>query len=89
MRVRPFITGFAIVLGACGTAWTVDKFEAPEAGFAHRRTYGWKDSEFGLPAEVDPAALERADRALRSRSIPSSRARATSAPRAPTAPTCS
>jgi Domain of unknown function (DUF4136) len=66
MRVRPFITGFAIVLGACGTAWTVDKFEAPEAGFAHRRTYAWKDSEFGLPAEVDPAALERADRALRS-----------------------
>ena len=66
MRVRPLVTGVAIVLGACGTAWTVDKFEAPEAGFAHRRTYAWKDSEFGLPAEVDPAVLERADKALRS-----------------------
>ena len=66
MRVRPFITGVAIVLGACGTAWTVDKFEAPEAGFANRRTYAWKNSEFGLPAEVDPALLERAGKALRS-----------------------
>ncbi len=66
MRVRPLVTGVAIVLGACGTAWTVDKFEAPEAGFANRRTYAWKDSEFGLPAEVDPALLERAGKALRS-----------------------
>jgi hypothetical protein len=66
MRVRPLVTGVAIVIGACGTAWTVDKFEAPEAGFAQRRTYAWKDSEFGLPAEVDPAMLDRADKALRS-----------------------
>jgi Domain of unknown function (DUF4136) len=66
MRLRLFIAaGVAIALAACA-AWTVEKFEAPEAGFANRRTYAWKGGEFGMPSEVEPAVLARADQALRS-----------------------
>ena len=43
----------------------MDKYEAPEADLANRRTYAWKGGEIGLPNEVDPALLARADQAVR------------------------
>jgi hypothetical protein len=66
MRLRPLgSAGVFALLAACAAAWTVDKFEAPEAGFANRRTYAWKAGEFGLPGDADPALLSRADQAMR------------------------
>jgi Domain of unknown function (DUF4136) len=66
MRLRPLIaTGAAITIAACATSWTVDKFEAPEAGFAARRTYAWTGGDFGTPNDIDPATVARADRAMR------------------------
>jgi Domain of unknown function (DUF4136) len=67
MRFVPLsLTGLALLMVACATGGTVDKFEAPEAGLAARRTYAWTKGEFGTPNEVDPAVLARADRAMRS-----------------------
>jgi hypothetical protein len=54
-----------ILVAACATTWTVDKYEAPEAGLANRRTYAWKGGEIGLPNDLDPALLARADQAVR------------------------
>ena len=67
MRFVPLsLIGPTLLMVACATGWTVDKFEAPEAGFAARRTYAWTKGDFGTPNEVDPAVLTRADRAMRS-----------------------
>lgn len=57
--------GLALLIAACATTWTVDKFEAPEARLASRRTYAWTGGDFGTPTEVDPALVARADRAIR------------------------
>ena len=66
MQARSLTAAALLVLAAaCATPWTVDKYEAPEAGLANRRTYAWKGGEIGLPNEVDPALLARADRAVR------------------------
>jgi hypothetical protein len=64
IRTLPAACLLALV-AACATSWTVDKFEAPEAGLAARRTYAWTAGEFGAPTEVDPALVARADRAMR------------------------
>jgi hypothetical protein len=67
MQARSLIAAALLILAAaCATTWTVDKYEAPEAGLANRRTYAWKGGEIGLPNEVDPALLARADHAVRS-----------------------
>jgi hypothetical protein len=66
MQARSLIAAALLILAAaCATTWTVDKYEAPEAGLANRRTYAWKGGEIGLPNEVDPALLARADHAVR------------------------
>jgi len=65
MKARILSAAILVVLTACATTWDVDKFEAPEAGFAARRTYAWTGSDFGTPNEVDPAIVARADRAIR------------------------
>src|SRR5262245_60737901 len=57
--------GFALLIAACASAWTVDKFEAPEAHLASRSTYAWAGGDFGTPTELDPAVAARADRAIR------------------------
>lgn len=57
--------GLALLIAACAATWTVDKFEAPEARLASRRTYAWTGGDFGTPTEVDPALVARADRAIR------------------------
>jgi Domain of unknown function (DUF4136) len=59
------IAGLALAIAACAATWTVDKFEAPEARLASRRTYAWTGGDFGTPTEVDPAVVARADRAIR------------------------
>jgi hypothetical protein len=64
LRILP-TAGLALLVAACAAAWTVDKFEAPEARLASRRTYAWTGGEFGTPTEVDPAVVARADRAIR------------------------
>jgi hypothetical protein len=56
---------FALLLSACAAAWTVDKFEAPEARLASRATYAWSGGDFGAPTELDPTVVARADRAIR------------------------
>jgi len=66
MRFVPLsLIGLTLLMVGCATAWTVDKFEAPEAGFAERRTYAWSGGDFGTPNEIDPATVARADRAIR------------------------
>ena len=65
MKARILPAAILMLLAACATTWAVDKFEAPEAGFAARRTYAWIGGEFGTPNEVDPAIVARADRAIR------------------------
>jgi len=66
MQARCLTAAALLVLAAaCATTWTVDKYEAPEAGLANRRTYAWKGGEIGLPNDVDPALLARADQAVR------------------------
>jgi hypothetical protein len=64
LRILP-IAGLALSIAACAATWTVDKFEAPEAHLASRRTYAWTGGDFGTPTEVDPAVVARADRAIR------------------------
>jgi hypothetical protein len=66
MQARSLTAAALLVLAtACATTWTVDKYEAPEADLANRRTYAWKGGEIGLPSDVDPALLARADQAVR------------------------
>ena len=66
MQARSLTAAALLILAAaCATTWTVDKYEAPEAGLANRRTYAWKGGEIGLPNDVDPALLARADQAVR------------------------
>ena len=65
MKARILPAAILMLLTACATTWDVDKFEAPEAGFAARRTYAWTGGDFGTPNEVDPAIVARADRAIR------------------------
>ena len=65
MKARTLPVTVLTLLAACATSWTVDKFEAPEAGFAARRTYAWTGGDFGTPTEMDPAIVARADRAIR------------------------
>jgi hypothetical protein len=66
MQARCLTAAALLVLAAaCATTWTVDKYEAPEAGLANRRTYAWTGGEIGLPNDVDPALLARADQAVR------------------------
>jgi hypothetical protein len=66
MQARSLTAAALLVLAAaCATTWTVDKYEAPEADLANRRTYAWKGGEIGLPNDVDPALLARADQAVR------------------------
>jgi hypothetical protein len=64
LRFLP-IAGLALAIAACAATWTVDKFEAPEARLASRRTYAWTGGDFGTPTEADPAVVARADRAIR------------------------
>jgi hypothetical protein len=67
MRFVPLsLIGLTLLMVACATDWTVDRYEAPEAGFAARRTYAWTGGDFGTPNEVDPSVVARADRAVRS-----------------------
>ena len=65
MNARMSPAALLALVTACATSWTVDKFEAPEAGFAARRTYAWTGGDLGTPSEVDPATVARADRAMR------------------------
>lgn len=65
MKASILPAAMLMLLTACATTWTVDKFEAPEAAFAARRTYAWTGGDFGTPNEVDPSIVARADRAIR------------------------
>lgn len=66
MQLRTLSTaGLSLLIAACAATWTVDKFEAPEARLASRRSYAWTGGEFGAPTEVDPTVVARADRAIR------------------------
>jgi hypothetical protein len=66
MQRRTFAAAsLALSIAACAASWTVDKFEAPEAHLASRRTYAWTGGDFGTPNEADPGLVARADRAVR------------------------
>jgi hypothetical protein len=55
-----------MVLGGCGTSsWDVDRFEAPGADIAGRRTFYWQGGEIGSAAPIDSAAKSAADSAIR------------------------
>jgi Domain of unknown function (DUF4136) len=52
-------------LAACASPWSVDSFEAPEAGFASRSTYFIKGGDLGTPISVEPGVMQRLDEAMR------------------------
>ena len=49
----------------CASPWTVDRFQAPEADFAAKRTFFLKTGEFGAPTGIDPAVAAQAEAAIR------------------------
>ena len=58
----------ALVLAAlagCASPWSVDSFEAPDAGLAARGTYFIKGGDLGTPISVEPGVMQRLDEALR------------------------
>jgi hypothetical protein len=58
----------ALVLAAlagCASPWSVDSFEAPEAGLPARGTYFIKGGDLGAPISVEPGVMQRLDEALR------------------------
>jgi hypothetical protein len=60
--MRPYsclaVAGLALATG-CASRWTVDRFEAPEANVAARRSFEWKPGELGTAAGV-PASVRAA-----------------------------
>jgi hypothetical protein len=58
----------ALVLAAlagCASPWSVDSFEAPDAGLAARGAYFIKGGDLGTPISVEPGVMQRLDEALR------------------------
>lgn len=56
--------GLALVAG-CASTWTVDRFEAPEADIAGRRTFAWQPGELGTAAGVSRSAAAATESRLR------------------------
>ena len=52
-------------LAGCATTWDVDKFAAPNADIATRRTFAWGGGELGSAAAIDPAVVQSADQRMR------------------------
>jgi hypothetical protein len=58
----------ALVLAAlagCASPWSVDSFEAPDAGLAARGTYFIKGGDLGTPISAEPGVMQRLDEGLR------------------------
>lgn len=56
--------GLALVAG-CASTWTVDRFEAPEADIAGRRTFAWQPGELGTATGVSRSAAAATESRLR------------------------
>ncbi len=56
--------GLALVAG-CASTWTVDRFEAPEADIAGRRTFAWQPGELGTATGVSRSAATATESRLR------------------------
>jgi hypothetical protein len=55
-----------VVVTGCVAQWTVDRYEAPEANLAARRTYFLKGGELGAPTAPEHGVADRIDAAVRS-----------------------
>jgi hypothetical protein len=58
------VVGTAAWLISCSTTWDIDRYEAPEADFAARRTFSWKPGQFSTPVERSAAEAARVDSAV-------------------------
>jgi len=54
------------VIAGCVSQWTVDRFEAPEANLAARRTYFVKGGDLGTATALDHGVASRLEAAIRS-----------------------
>ena len=54
------------LIAGCVAQWTVDRYEAPEANLAARRTYFLKGGDLGSPTALDHDVASRLDAAMRS-----------------------
>lgn len=62
------ITWLSLVFAAlagCVSPWSVDSFEAPEAGLPQRNAYFIKGGDLGAPISVEPGVMQRLDAELR------------------------
>jgi len=61
IRTRALVLAAAALAVGCASPWTVDRYEAPEADIAGRRSFTWKDGDLGTPVArrpEDAATLE-------------------------------
>ena len=66
MKRRTLWAGIAAVtLAGCATQWDVDRYEAPEANIAAKRTFYWSGGEIAAASPIDRSAEQAADRAIR------------------------
>ncbi|MGI9245142.1 MAG: DUF4136 domain-containing protein [Steroidobacteraceae bacterium] len=49
----------------CAVHWDVDSYAAPEGDVASRQTYFWKGGDYATARQLEPEAVESADRQVR------------------------
>jgi len=54
-----------VLVSGCASTWDVDTFEAPEANFAARRSFAWKEGELGTPLAKRPEGASSLESSIR------------------------
>jgi len=63
-RVVAALAVFVTLVAGCATTDDIDKYEAPEANFPARHTYGWKPGEVSTPGQQNAGDVHRLDQAV-------------------------
>lgn len=63
-KLLPALAALAL-LGACASAWNVDRYEAPEGDVAGRHHFAWRTGEVGAPLLKDPGLAAETESRLR------------------------
>jgi hypothetical protein len=63
-RVVAALAVFVSLVAGCATTNDIDKYEAPEANFPARHTYGWKPGEVSTPGQQNAGDVQRLDQAV-------------------------
>jgi Domain of unknown function (DUF4136) len=54
-----------VLASGCASTWDVDTFEAPEANFAVRHSFAWKEGELGTPLAKRPEGANSLESSIR------------------------